>query len=228
MAAGIAHEINNPLTVINSNNSLIKRIISKDNIDVSKLELLTEKTKAQIERITSIITSLRNLSRGLANDDNEVFALDQVIMETIDLAKMRDKGKKIIIQFNNLNINCFANRGQIVQVVLNLLNNAIDAIEETKDPWISIEIKEEESKKVSLYITDSGKGIPEDVAGKIFIPMYTTKEVGKGTGLGLSLSKTFISQNNGSLEYINNQGNTCFRITLPKSENNSAQRPESA
>ncbi len=102
-----------------------------------------------------------------------------------------------------------------MQVILNLLNNAIDAIQTTQDPWISMELKDN-GKYVDLYITDSGRGITRDIAEKIFIPMYTTKEIGKGTGLGLSLSKTFIEQNAGTLEYVDNQKNTCFKVSLLK------------
>ena len=214
MAAGIAHEINNPLTVIHSNNTLIHKLTTMQNTDPEKILRLSDKTKDQIERITTIITSLRNLSRGLANQDLEDFSLDLVITEAIDLAKLRDKGKRIIFQFNNQKSNVYANRGQVVQVVLNLLNNAIDAIEEHIDPWISIEIIID-TENTSIFITDSGKGIPEETIKKMFIPLYTTKDVGKGTGLGLSLSRSFIEDNNGELIYLNNNGNTCFKITLP-------------
>ena len=220
MAAGIAHEVNNPLTVIHSNNMLINNLAEKDKLSPEKVIYLVTKTKNQIERITAIITSLRNLSRGLANEGLEEFPLGQVIHEAISLAKIRDKSKSIIFQFNNERINAFGNRGQIVQVVLNLLNNAIDAIEEMDDPWIAIKLIDK-GKHVNLIITDSGPGITNDLIEKIFLPMYTTKEVGKGTGLGLSLSKTFIEQNFGSLKYINNGKNTCFQVSLLKESNDS-------
>ncbi|MFT6633195.1 MAG: signal transduction histidine kinase [Bacteriovoracaceae bacterium] len=231
MAAGIAHEVNNPLTVIHSNNTIIQKLISRDKFDVAKIDKLTSKTREQIERITAIITSLRNLSRGLANEENESFSIDQVLDESIRLAKIRDKSKKIIFQFNNKPFTTYGNRGQIVQVILNLLNNAIDAIETLEDPWITLELKDND-KYVDLYITDSGEGIPKEVADKIFIPMYTTKDVGKGTGLGLSLSRTFIEQNKGSLNYITEQNNTCFKISLvkgdPIEENNDKENKEAA
>ncbi len=214
MAAGIAHEINNPLTVIHSNNALIHRLISKENFEISKLLRLSDKTKEQIERITIIITSLRNLSRGMANQNQEEFSLDQVIAESIDLAKLRDKGKRIIIQYNNQKANVFANRGQVVQVVLNLLNNAIDAIEKLEDPWVSVELVPGKDF-TSVFITDSGTGINDETVQKMFIPLYTTKDVGKGTGLGLSLSKSFMEDNGGELIYLNNNGHTCFKISLP-------------
>ena len=91
MAAGIAHEINNPLTVIHSNNTIMKRMFESGKITQDKVDKINEKTKSQIKRITEIITSLRNLSRGMANEDLEEFSLNQMIEETVQLAKIRNK-----------------------------------------------------------------------------------------------------------------------------------------
>ena len=217
MAAGIAHEINNPLTVIHSNNSLVLKLAEKNSFDIEKIKKITSKTREQVERITNIIRSLRNLSRGLANEDLEHFDIGQVVEESISLAKMRDKGRKIEFHFDSSEVWAFGNRGQIVQVILNLLNNAIDAIEIQKEPWIKIDFKQK-AEVISLFIIDSGEGIETEVLNKIFMPMYTTKGVGKGTGLGLSLSRTFIEQNGGTLDYFHGKGNTCFKITLRAGE----------
>lgn len=216
MAAGIAHEINNPLTVIHSNNTIIQKLMNNNNVSMEKLEKLTTRTRSQVERITTIITSLRNLSRGLANDEKENFYVDQVMEEAISLAKIRTNSKKVEFKFNSQHLSAYGNRGQIVQVILNLLNNAIDAIEGTTEPWIQIDLQER-GHYVDLYITDSGQGISADVVEKIFLPMYTTKDIGKGTGLGLSLSKNFIEQNSGTLDYVSEKENTCFRVSLIKS-----------
>lgn len=215
MAAGIAHEINNPLTVIHSNNTIINTLFHKGRAKPEQIDKLTEKTKNQINRITNIITSLRNLSRGMANEDLENFSIHQVLEEALQLAKIRNKKGNIDFIYESNNISTFANRGQIVQVILNLINNAIDAIEQEATPWIKVTSFEKESH-IEILITDSGKGIHEKDLAKIFFPMYTTKEVGKGTGLGLSLSRTFVEQNGGTLTYVSGKGNTCFKITLPK------------
>jgi C4-dicarboxylate-specific signal transduction histidine kinase len=215
IAAGIAHEVNNPLTVIHSNNSIIKKLMIREVIDKDKIVLMTEKTTLQIERITGIINSLRNLSRGMANEDNEVFCIGQVLSESIELTKLRNTSKKVKIKFENQKFDVYANRGQIVQVIINLMNNAIDAIESSNDPWINLELKEHENS-IKLFFEDSGAGIKEEILNKIFLPMYTTKDIGKGTGLGLSLSRSFIEKNNGTLNYIKRDGHTCFVIELPK------------
>ncbi len=213
MAAGIAHEINNPLTVIHSNNSLIRRMVEKDIIDPVKFEKITLKTREQVERITKIIRSLRNLSRGLANEDLEHFSIDQVLDESISLAKIRDTGRNVEFHFESHNVYVFGNRGQIVQVILNLLNNSIDSIDKAENPWVKLELKQEQGF-VELYVIDSGNGIPAEIIDKIFVPMYTTKGVGKGTGLGLSLSRSFMEQNGGSIEYDSSKSNTCFKVRM--------------
>lgn len=216
MASGIAHEINNPLTVIHSNNNMIQKLLQRDNCDVNKLSDLITKTKCQVSRITEIITSLRSLSRGLTNDEKENFKIDKVIEEAINLAKIRSMSKKVIFNFTPQELTAYGNKGQIVQVILNLFNNAVDAIQDTDAPWVKIEFKER-GHYVDIYMTDSGKGIDAEIVEKIFLPMYTTKDIGKGTGLGLSLSKNFIEQNSGTLDYVSEKENTCFRISLIKS-----------
>lgn len=217
MAAGIAHEVNNPLTVIHSNNNMITRLLNKEELNKEQCLKLLLKTTSQIERITKILTSLRSLSRGLAGDEKENFSIDQVIDESISLAKIRTSSKRVKFIFEEKNLKVYANRGQIVQVILNLFNNAIDAIENNPtNAWINVELKAR-GHYVDIFISDSGKGISPEIVSKIFLPMYTTKEIGKGTGLGLSLSRNFIEQNSGNLDYISNMGNTCFKISLIKS-----------
>ena len=88
-------------------------------------------------------------------------------------------------------------------------------MENQKDAWIEIDLKER-GHYIDVFITDCGKGISLEAIEKIFLPMYTTKEIGKGTGLGLSLSKTFMEQNSGFLEYIAEKEHTCFKVSLIK------------
>jgi signal transduction histidine kinase len=218
MAAGIAHEVNNPLTVIHSNNTIIKKLYDSGKMTPERITKLTDKTKDQIVRITEIITSLRNLSRGMANEEIENFAVHQVLSEALKLARIRNKSSNIEYIYSPTTLHTFANRGQIVQVILNLLNNAIDAVENDDSPWIKFETQENDSC-VDIFITDSGSGISSNNLKKIFVPMYTTKDVGKGTGLGLSLSRTFVEQNGGTLDYMQVKGHTCFKIKLPKNTN---------
>ncbi len=104
---------------------------------------------------------------------------------------------------------------QIGQVILNLLNNAHDALEHLPEKWIHLSVREE-GDYYFLRITDSGNGIPLDLRQKIMMPFFTTKEIGKGTGLGLSVSKSIVILHHGQL-YIDTQSPyTCFVMGLPK------------
>ena len=112
----------------------------------------------------------------------------------------------------DVDIDCRA--GEIVQVLLNLLNNAYDAISESSEKWIKVELKKE-PKSIAIWVTDSGGGIPTEVQKKIMQPFFTTKEVGKGTGLGLSISRGIIESHHGQLILDTSSANTCFIIKLP-------------
>ena len=224
MAAGIAHEINNPLMVICGNNSLIQKMQDKDLLDQEKTLKLTGTIDKQVSRITDIITALRNLSRGMSNDEKEVFSIKSIIHEAMNLAKIKS-GFQPIEFFNEVDkmqeeFNIYAHQGQVVQVVLNLIGNAIDAIGNHEEPWVKIEAEKINNKEVTVYISDSGKGIEQEIVNKIFQPLFTTKEIGKGTGLGLSLSKSFMQQNGGNLTYMTRDDHTCFMLTFEIAQEN--------
>lgn len=221
MASGIAHEVNNPLMVISGNNDLIQKMQEKGKLTPEMTLKLTSVIQKQVDRITSIITALRNLSRGMSNDDKEVFNIKSIIDEAINLAKIKSGFMPIELK-NEVkeDIDIYAHQGQVVQVVLNLLANAIDAIGNEEDPWIKIEAEKMTDEKLALYISDCGSGIDQEIVTKIFQPLFTTKEIGKGTGLGLSLSKSFMQQNGGNLTYMTREDHTCFMLTfeIAKSE----------
>ena len=104
---------------------------------------------------------------------------------------------------------------QLGQIIVNLINNAFDAVKDLPSPWISIQLKEDLSK-VILEVKDSGPGVPHDIVSKIFDPFFTTKDVGKGTGLGLSLCRSFAEQHGGTLVFDHSDQVSCFRLEIPK------------
>jgi signal transduction histidine kinase len=105
---------------------------------------------------------------------------------------------------------------QIAQVLINIINNAIDAIveHERRDPWIRV-VGRADGDSVAIEVIDCGPGIPDEVASKMFEPFYTTKEVGKGTGLGLSMSLGIVEQHHGRLYLDKARPHTCFVVELP-------------
>ncbi|RYD80054.1 MAG: GHKL domain-containing protein, partial [Sphingobacteriales bacterium] len=166
------------------------------------------------ERVTEIVKGLSTFSRTDQNN-KKLADIEEGIDSTLRLlnAKLRDEIKIIKNYANVPEILCFP--GQINQVFMNLLSNAIDAIPGEGEIHISTS---EKMLHVVIEIQDSGKGMPENVASKIFEPFFTTKEVGKGTGLGLSISYGIIEKHNGKIEVESKVDvGTKFTITLPKS-----------
>jgi C4-dicarboxylate-specific signal transduction histidine kinase len=215
MAAGIAHELNNPLAIIHGMAWMTKTKIVDGS---SKTEMIVEnldKIMKMTERSTKIIKGLRVFSRDAVNDAMEKVELNRVIEDTLELCKSRVQNKHIRLAWEVVGeYYTWGKAVQISQVVLNLINNASDAIEGSVDPWIKIQIKQND-KMWEISVTDSGLGIPKAIAEKMMQPFYTTKAPGKGTGLGLSISHTILQNHNGQFWYDQNNENTSFILSLP-------------
>ena len=255
LVAGVAHEINNPVSFIYGNltpanqyiQDLIKLIqlyqqhypkpvpeISAEIVDmdlefvITDLPKLLNSMEFGAERIKDIVLSLRNFSRL---DEAEMKAVN--IHEGIDSALMILRGRlkalperpaiEVIQKYSQLpKVECYA--GQLNQVFMNILANAIDVLEEslingsiTDNAKIEIYTEITKDQQVIIRIQDNGVGIPENIQKRLFEPFFTTKPVGKGTGLGLSISYKIITEkHHGSLQCISAPGlGTEFMITIP-------------
>ncbi|MBC7537930.1 MAG: PAS domain S-box protein, partial [Bacteriovorax sp.] len=219
MAGGIAHEINNPLAIIIGKISQLKRriktgseeiVIAKFNEDLSLIENTAK-------RIGLIIKGLSAFSRNAENDSMEEVLVPVLIQDMLELSKERFKFKSVDLRFDVANcqqVFVLGRASQLLQVLINLLNNAFDAVEELPERWVEIQVKIVVNK-CHIIITDSGTGIPPELVEKIMSPFFTTKSLGKGTGLGLSISKGIIEEHHGKLYYDSTSKNTRFVIELP-------------
>lgn len=219
MAAGIAHEINNPLTVIQNNSNVIRRLIQKKDFENPRLTKLSQKIEKTVLRIAKIIRHMKHISRDGSQDPMEKIYLNDLISETIDftLEKFKKGSTPLIINDFPNSLFFFGRNVQLSQVLLNLLNNAYDAVCDLDESWVEIDANEIKNF-IEITVTDSGKGIPPEIQEKILTPFFTTKEVGKGTGIGLSISRKIIAEHGGELYIDNNCKNTRFVIKLPKKE----------
>lgn len=220
VATGIAHEINQPLTYINTVIQTLLEEIEDEDIDFKLLNTRLKNSGEQVNRITKIINHLRMYGRQ-----------DELINETIDFSEVLDNALLIIserLRLNNINLKIeidqdinllYGNPLQIEQVFLNFFTNAIDAFDEDKNNRnIVIHISADKTK-IIVEFSDNGKGIPNTIREKIFEPFFTTKKVGKGTGLGLSIIYGIIKQHNGEITCTSNVGEgTKFTIVFSLSK----------
>jgi signal transduction histidine kinase len=218
MAGGIAHEINNPLTIINTHALIMTKTIEKGNIDPTLLLKSSQNIASTVERIGTIIHGLKNISRDVSSEQITKSPFKNILVDVIALCEEKFKLAEIEIQCNvmspqfDVSLNCF--QVQLSQVFLNLFNNSYDAILNLDTKWIRIEAKTNGPWYI-IHFIDSGNGIPLSIRDKIFQPFFTSKEIGSGTGLGLSLVYGIIKNHKGEIYYDNQNKNTCFTIKLP-------------
>jgi signal transduction histidine kinase len=211
MAAGIAHEINNPLQALS-----LQLMILKDMREVERDEHI-HKMNGTILRMARMVQGLKDLSRKDTSETPESVLFNEILDDVLLISgdRIKEIGISLHIVGDPL-LKLLGHSVQISQVMINLLNNSIDAIRNLEEKWIRIDISEKNSF-LQVCVTDSGKGISEDVASKMMNSFYTTKRLKKGTGLGLSISKSIIEKNNGSLYYDASAPNTRFVLLLPLS-----------
>ena len=209
MAAGIAHEINNPLGVIKCYTDLVKDTIEDEDI-CNDIDIISKHTK----NVQKIIQNLLNLARPKQVISGKC-SINTVVANVIEVFQTQGASKNISISsdlgHNLPDIKCDA--AILEQILTNLWLNAFDALNEIggrihMSTWLAAK------KQVVLCIEDNGPGIPEDVISHIFDPFYTTKEVGKGTGLGLCVVYGFINELGGDIE-VQSDDTTRFYISFP-------------
>lgn len=218
MAGGIAHEINNPLTIIHA--------YASDLVDAAKAgeELLREDVlrkcmgiRETAVRIARIVQSLRRIAREGSQDEFFPTSVAKIVQETLEMCRERFRIKRvklIVPEIDpSLKVNC--REVQIAQVLLNLFQNAFDAVmDEPGERWVRLDVGTHENA-LTFAVSDSGAGVPPEFKSKIMEPFFTTKDVGKGVGLGLSLSTSIAEEHGGKLELAEEGGHTCFCLTLP-------------
>lgn len=217
MAGGISHEINNPLAIIQGKLFHVKKMLESFEENKEKIFEGIDRIEQTTARISKIINGLLHFSRDAEFLQNERVQVQEVVQETLLFCEERLKQKGIEL-YQDLGVGLYATCQPIhlSQALLNLLNNSFDAIQNTGNSWIRVSLSSDD-KHFYLAITDSGKGIPEDVVDRMMNPFYTTKEVGKGTGLGLSISKGLVESHGGELIYDKQSPNTRFIIKMPLS-----------
>lgn len=222
MVAGIAHEINNPLSVIAANAGYLHHLAQEENFDRETLMKLATRIEETSMRVAKIIKGLKSFSRNCEGDPFVEASLAEIIDDTLALCseKIRNSGISLITSplAPDLRIEC--RPVQVSQVLLNLLNNAFHAVKSLEAPWIRLEFSDL-GNRIELSITDRGSGIDPSLGDRIFQPFYTTKLSGEGSGIGLSVSRRIAQSHKGTIEIDRLSPNTRFVLTLPKSQSQS-------
>jgi C4-dicarboxylate-specific signal transduction histidine kinase len=217
MSAGIAHEINNPLAIILGKIEAMRTAMAAPILNRELLTRHVDTMERTANRIAKIVKGLRTFSRDGDQDPFEVTNVSEIVNEAVALCNSRFLNNGIELHVTNAPTELYidARAVQISQVLLNLLNNAFDAVSELEEKWVRLEVRSA-GVMLEFSVTDSGAGIPEEVRTKMTQPFFTTKEVGMGTGLGLSIASGIISAHGGTIEVDTISPNTRFVVQIPQ------------
>ena len=229
MATGVAHELNQPLSVIKTSSSFfMKKINKKEHIRDNVRFALLEKIDSNVDRATKIINHMRQFARK-SDMELEYVQVNDLLEGAFEIFSQQLKVRGIsVLQDLEPNLpRIKADPGRLEQVFINLLINARDAIEvklaadpsKSDDNRITLHTKRK-NKHIIVEICDTGVGVPKAILDKIFEPFFTTKKVGKGTGLGLSISYGIVKECGGDIDVTSTEGKgACFIMTFPAPEN---------
>ena len=218
LAAGVAHEINNPLQMILAQAGWIEELLPEE--DPATLKNLDEyqatikKIKHHVERAATITHRLLGFARKI-NAEQEQVQINDVVEETLSFLEKEAKHNNIAVDLKlDPQLPTTMTEGhRLQQILLNLIDNALDAV--GHDGKVTITTSHV-GQDISIQVTDSGPGIPPEVMKRIWDPFFTTKEQGKGTGLGLAISQNIIRTLGGSIEVRSKEGEgTVFTVKVP-------------
>ncbi|EQC47214.1 PAS domain-containing sensor histidine kinase [Bacteriovorax sp. Seq25_V] len=208
----ILHEVMSPLTVLNSHIAIVEKAATTNDMD--KVANSIEVLKTASARVIEIFNDMRSLIRE--EDNFVILNIAEAISKTYFFThlKLQESDISFSTEVESRQFKVLGNQGHLIQVLTNLVTNAIHAVKDRQDKWIKVKCYQQGSCVV-LDVIDSGEKIDPSIENRIFDTLFTTKSKEEGTGLGLSISRRIITRMNGQLNLINDQEHTCFRITLP-------------
>ena len=230
MATGVAHELNQPLSVIKTASSFsIKKINKSEPIKDEILSNILMKIDNNVDRATRIINHMRQFARKSDLDFDKV-QVNDVLLRAFEIfsQQLKLRGIEVVWEIKKGLPKINADPDRLEQVFINLLLNARDAIEERWGPndmghaikKIILKTRRDDNT-IICEVCDTGRGVPQAISDKIFEPFFTTKEVGKGTGLGLSISYGIVQDCGGSIKVVPNKPEgACFVLKFPLQETN--------
>ena len=215
LVASLAHELNQPLCAIRLNAQLVERKLNDPTIDVQGTRKFLDSVIMDNRRAANIITKLRQMFEHADREQGQI-NFDDLVRDTLTLVIPRASDEKVAIQTSlNSGIEIQGDATQLQQVILNLLNNALEALAARKDAGKAIHVSTEVCEgRLLLHVKDNGVGIPEDLQPSVFELFKTSKA--QGMGVGLWLSRTVINAHSGDIHFTSHEGEgTHFEVALP-------------
>lgn len=213
MASGIAHEINNPLAIISGKSQVLDLLLQDEVIDRAHVLKTSESIRSTVDRIAQIVQGMRKISRDASGTELTETSLLQVIQETVNLYQGRLNKAETKLTLPTTDFKVKTNPVYVSQILLNLLNNSVDALKLVSERWIEVRL-ERVNDTVVLSVSDAGPTIVESLREKIFQPFFTTKPPGKGTGLGLSVSLSLAASVGADLKLDTRSPTTRFDLVF--------------
>lgn len=224
MASGIAHEINNPLAIIQAKAAFLAKLLSKSPLDLKRFAEDLDKIQVTCQRISKITKSLQTLTRS--GDDGQFVQINivAVVKDTLEIFQQKMKNRNINFELS-LPETLFAEAFdiQIGQVLVILMNNAIDAVTAQPEAWIKLTL-EVQNRTVLLTAENSGQPLPMAVQARLGQAFFSTKEPGKGTGLGVSIAKKIMAKHGGALDYDSTSPHPRFKAWWPQQQGSSSAK----
>ena len=215
LASGIAHEINQPLTAISTYAQSCRRLASQGKLTSDGLAAALDKVSAQVQRAGEVIRRLRGFVRR-RRSEAELADLNELVEEAVELARAeaRFRGRRIATRFQAALPAVVVDPVQVQQVILNLIQNGLEASQETAGQPLLVRTAGNGEGFVEVAVVDHGRGLGPEAVEKLFEPFFTTKS--SGLGLGLSISRSIVASHGGRLWHsATAEGGTTFHFTLP-------------
>ena len=208
---GVAHQLGNTINVISTARKALRGQIDSDNFNKEKSRKLVDSIANAVELSKSIIDSIN--STGRENDVYQMNSLSSMVDSGIVLTKGKSLEKVRMINNCDPSLEIYCSKSSVIQVLMCLMSNAVDAMDYGGRIWIE---SEESENSVTLKIKDEGSGIPEGIRESLFEPFATTKSPDEGTGLGMYLAKKEMNKNNGTISFDTSSKGTTFYLSFPK------------
>jgi two-component system NtrC family sensor kinase len=213
LAGGVCHQINNPLAIIVGRSMILRSQINQRFPDEQEMLKELDVIDQTSQRVSNILKALRMYSKDLGDEITEI-SFHELLDDAITLMRGRITKEEVELTYTKgSDVKLRLNKNQISQAVIDVLSNSLEAMEESEIKNLEIHFSSDE-ENVYLTITDSGKGIRQEDADKIFDPFFSTKP--RHFGVGLSNAKNFVGQHRGEIAIIKSKGPTTFQITFPK------------